>query len=101
MQNTGMTRLDGSTVTIDAGAVEALASGLRGRVLDPAAADYDAARTIWNAMIDRRPGLIVRAAAASPMSSGRCASPAITGCWWPCAAAATTSAAARCAMAGW
>jgi FAD/FMN-containing dehydrogenase len=55
-----MTRLDGSTITINAGAVEALASGLRGRVLDTAAADYDSARTIWNAMIDRRPGLIVR-----------------------------------------
>lgn len=55
-----MTRLDGSTNTLDPGAVEALASGLRGRVRDPTAADYDAARTIWNAMIDRRPGLIVR-----------------------------------------
>ena len=47
------------------GAIEALASGLRGRVLDPAAADYDAARTIWNAMIDRRPALIVRCRGAA------------------------------------
>src|SRR5215472_5602827 len=60
MQNTHLTRLDGSTVTIAASAVEALASGLRGHVLNPTAEEYDKARAIWNAMIDRRPGLIVR-----------------------------------------
>ena len=43
---------------------EALASDLRGRVrgslLVPAEPGYDEARSIWNAMIDRRPALIVR-----------------------------------------
>jgi FAD/FMN-containing dehydrogenase len=60
MQDVHLTRLDGSTITVAAGAVEALASGLRGRVLSTSAVEYDDARTIWNAMIDRRPGLIVR-----------------------------------------
>ena len=60
MQDVRLTRLDGSTVTVAAGAVEALAAGLRGRVLDAAAEGYDEARAIWNAMVDRRPGLIVR-----------------------------------------
>jgi FAD/FMN-containing dehydrogenase len=60
MQDAHLTRLDGSTVTICASAVEALGSALRGRVLDPTAEEYDKARAIWNAMIDRRPGLIVR-----------------------------------------
>ena len=60
MQDVRLTRLDGSTVTVAPGAVEALAAGLRGRVLDAAAEGYDEARAIWNAMVDRRPGLIVR-----------------------------------------
>src|SRR5262249_16811890 len=60
MQDVHLTRLDGNTITVAASAVEALVSMLRGRVLNTTAAEYDAARTIWNAMIDRRPGLIVR-----------------------------------------
>lgn len=38
-----------------------LRSALRGRLLLPADVGYDDARTIWNAMIDRRPAAIVRA----------------------------------------
>jgi FAD/FMN-containing dehydrogenase len=33
---------------------------LRGELLDPGSAAYDAARVIWNGMIDRRPALIAR-----------------------------------------
>jgi FAD/FMN-containing dehydrogenase len=60
MQDVHLTRLDGSTMTVAASTIEALASVLRGRVLDTTTAEYDGARTIWNAMVDRRPGLIVR-----------------------------------------
>lgn len=37
-----------------------LRSLLRGELLTPQDAGYDAARTVWNAMIDRRPALIAR-----------------------------------------
>ena len=40
--------------------LDALKSAIRGDVLTPGAAGYDAARTIWNAMIDRRPAVIAR-----------------------------------------
>jgi len=40
--------------------VQRLQSRLRGTVLGPADPGYDAARTIWNAMIDRRPALVAR-----------------------------------------
>ena len=37
-----------------------LQSQVRGEVLTPASAEYDRGRTIWNAMIDRRPAAIAR-----------------------------------------
>jgi FAD/FMN-containing dehydrogenase len=39
-----------------------LESSLRGAVLRPGGDDYDLARRVFNAMIDRRPALIVRCA---------------------------------------
>ncbi|HTR67627.1 MAG TPA: FAD-binding oxidoreductase [Terriglobales bacterium] len=41
-------------------AIEELKKQVRGEVLQPADAGYDEARTIYNAMIDRRPAVIVR-----------------------------------------
>lgn len=41
-------------------AIETLQSQLRGEVILPDDPDYDEARTIWNAMIDKRPGAIAR-----------------------------------------
>jgi FAD/FMN-containing dehydrogenase len=38
--------------------------GFMGTIVEPAAADYDAARAIWNAMHNRRPALIVRPGSA-------------------------------------
>jgi len=56
--------IDGDTRTLSSGALEAFRSGLRGQLRLPGEAGYDEARTIWNAMIDRRPAVVVRAAGA-------------------------------------
>jgi FAD/FMN-containing dehydrogenase len=45
--------------------VTGLRSNLRGTVALPGEDGYDAARTIWNAMIDRRPGVVVRCLGAA------------------------------------
>ena len=47
---------------IDPKKVAELKSGFKGGILLPADADYDGARAIWNAMIDKRPAIIARAA---------------------------------------
>jgi FAD/FMN-containing dehydrogenase len=41
-------------------AVQRLRSNLRGQIILPGDPEYDAARHIWNGMIDRHPGLILR-----------------------------------------
>jgi FAD/FMN-containing dehydrogenase len=56
---------EGSSVSLSAAALDSLRAGLRGELVLPDEAGYHDARTIWNAMIDRRPAAIVRAAGAS------------------------------------
>jgi FAD/FMN-containing dehydrogenase len=51
----------GSPAVLDADVGEHL-SNLKGSLLTPDSPGYDEARAVWNAMIDRRPGLIVRCA---------------------------------------
>jgi FAD/FMN-containing dehydrogenase len=52
--------LDNGKAAVDAATLEALRKDLRGELLVPADPGYDEARAIWNAMVDRRPALIVR-----------------------------------------
>ena len=51
------------TVVVDEAA--GLRANLRGSLLLPDEPGYDEARAIWNAMIDKRPGMIVRCAGAA------------------------------------
>src|SRR3954453_22743222 len=44
-------------------------TGFAGAVVTPDAPDYDTARTIWNAMHDRRPALIVRPVSAPDVAT--------------------------------
>ena len=54
-----------SSNRIDAESIATLRGQIRGAVLGTDDANYDGVRSIWNAMIDRRPAVIVRAAGAA------------------------------------
>ena len=53
------------SATLDPALATDLAGKVTGSVLAPTDADYDATRAVYNGLIDRRPGLIVRARSAS------------------------------------
>jgi FAD/FMN-containing dehydrogenase len=50
--------------------IEELQRSLRGKVLLPGEPQYDEARIIWNAMIDKRPAIIARCAGAADVRTG-------------------------------
>lgn len=52
---------DGNTVSVSKADVAALLRNIEGDLFRPSDAAYDSARAIWNARIDHRPSLIVRA----------------------------------------
>lgn len=52
--------LTGDRIALDGASLEKLKSSLRGALLFPGDEGYDKARTVWNAMIDRKPALVVR-----------------------------------------
>ena len=57
--------LEASDKQIPEHAIVALRGNLRGTVALPGEDGYDTARTIWNAMIDKRPGVVVRCLGAA------------------------------------
>jgi len=57
--------LDRNQGTIPAEALDGLRAALRGTLCLPGEPGYDVARTLWNAMIDRRPAAIVCATGAA------------------------------------
>jgi FAD/FMN-containing dehydrogenase len=58
-----------TTTATSFGVTTALASQLDGQVLRPGDDGYDASRRVWNAMVDRRPEVIVRAANAADVTT--------------------------------
>ena len=52
--------MDGAAVAITPEALGAFKAAFKGQVLAPGEAAYEETRQVWNAMIDRRPGLIAR-----------------------------------------
>jgi FAD/FMN-containing dehydrogenase len=57
-----LTTTTGRPLPLDSDAMNALRSRIRGRILTDGDGGYDEARTIWNAMIQRRPGAILQPA---------------------------------------
>ncbi len=57
--------LGDDSLQISADELEALQQSLRGQLCLPGESGYEEARTLWNAMIDRRPGMVVRCAGAA------------------------------------
>ncbi len=56
-------------VAVSEDAVGALRAAIRGTVALAGEPGYDEARTVWNAMVDRKPGLVVRARGAADVSA--------------------------------
>jgi hypothetical protein len=54
----------GAAVTVQQTAFETLAGKLAGDIVLPQSSGYDAARAVWNGMIDKRPVVLVRCARA-------------------------------------
>ena len=52
--------LDGDEFVLKQDVLEALKTRLKGPLLLPGDAGFDESRTVWNAMIDRKPALVVR-----------------------------------------
>jgi FAD/FMN-containing dehydrogenase len=61
--------LDGGTHLVPAEAISTLRAAMTGAVLRPGDDGFDAARTVWNAMIDKCPALIARCANAEDVSA--------------------------------
>ena len=55
-----LARMDGGTVDLAPEALQSFKAGFKGQVLTADDPQYEETRKIWNAMIDRRPGLVAR-----------------------------------------
>lgn len=62
--------MSGAELEIAPEDVAALRGRFRGALLLPGEPGYDEARSLWNGMIDRRPGLVVRCAGAADVVAG-------------------------------
>ena len=65
MSDLSFTTLELGKKALGAAEIQALSGKMHGSLIDENNAFYDEARKVWNGMIDRRPGLIVRCADAA------------------------------------
>src|SRR5512136_2557695 len=65
----GLTQ-DGTLLTLDRRLVETLRAALRGPLLVAGDPGYEEARSVWNAMIDRRPALVARCLGVADVMAG-------------------------------
>jgi len=63
-----LTTCDGSAAVLPPDAIDQLSSRLPGRLHPPGSPEFAEACTIWNAMIERRPGLVIRCSSAADVS---------------------------------
>jgi FAD/FMN-containing dehydrogenase len=67
MPTPALKRRDGAVV--DNAIIDAFRNDFRGQIILPADAGYEAARRIWNASIDKHPGLITRCSGVADVVS--------------------------------
>ncbi len=60
-----LSTLNGNSITVDTEKISVLDATLRGGVSEFGSPSYDEARTIWNGMVDRNPGLVIHARGTS------------------------------------
>ena len=65
MNNIKINRLNDGIASLTPEALVGLRAALGGQALLPGDSGYDQARTVWNATVDKRPGLVVRCAGPS------------------------------------
>jgi FAD/FMN-containing dehydrogenase len=61
--------LTGDALDIPEGSVRALATNVAGSIIVPGDTQYEAARQVWNAAVDARPGIIVRCSTAGDVAA--------------------------------
>ena len=66
MTSLSATTTAGSDTALEEAAVDQLKASLHGELLVPSDDSYDATRRVFNAMIDKRPAMVVRCADLTP-----------------------------------